>query len=346
VSRVRVLAACLCVWSLMTALGGVTQNFGQFIATRVGVAVGESGCSAPSYALISDLFSPSRRGTAIAVFILGSPIGIMISLGCGGWMNDHLGWRLAMIGLGVPGILLGLLMALTVRDQPRAMPAASSLGRASAQTAIALLKISTFRRTIVANTLIVIGISAMQAFAAPFLMRIDGWTATRAGASLGLLIGLTGVTGTLLSGILADLCARKAMSWIFLPTIAGTLIAIPFYFAAWLAPTGVWTLIWLVVPLFTSTMFIAPSMAAVLAIAPLQFRAVAAATYTTIIGLVGMGVGPTLTGFLSDFLAPSTGINALRYALCLLVVPQVLAVPYFFSAARALASDQKRRGIH
>src|SRR5262245_24116989 len=118
-SRRTVLGLAVAVWSGMTALCGMAANYAMLFASRVGTAIGEAGGSPPSHSLISDYFPKSGRGTAFAIYALAVPVGTSVGAALGGWGNQHLGWRLTFIMVGLPGILLALLVRLTVIEPPR-----------------------------------------------------------------------------------------------------------------------------------------------------------------------------------------------------------------------------------
>ncbi|MBT5600694.1 MAG: MFS transporter, partial [Gammaproteobacteria bacterium] len=118
-SRKTVLAVCLAIWSGMTALCGLAQNFSMLLVARIGVAIGEAGGSPPSHSIISDLFPVSRRATALGIYALGIPIGSAVGFLAGGWINEFFGWRMAFFLVGVPGLLLALFVYLTIREPPR-----------------------------------------------------------------------------------------------------------------------------------------------------------------------------------------------------------------------------------
>ena len=104
-NRVSIISAALVVWSGMTALCGMAQNFGQMLAARIGVGVGEAGCSPPAHSLIADYFPPEKRASALSIYALGIPIGSILGLLAGGWIAEFYGWRMAFYLVGLPGIL-------------------------------------------------------------------------------------------------------------------------------------------------------------------------------------------------------------------------------------------------
>ena len=120
-SRVKILAAAMAVWSIMTALCGMATNFFWLLLARIGVGVGEAGASPPSHSLISDYFPVSTRATALSIYSLGIPIGSWIGTTIGGWGADNLGWRMTFFLVGIPGLLVAALVVLTLREPPRGM---------------------------------------------------------------------------------------------------------------------------------------------------------------------------------------------------------------------------------
>ena len=86
---------------------------------RIGVGIGEAGSTPPSHSMISDLFPPEQRGTAMGVFALGVNFGLLIAYLGGGWLSDNVGWRNTFIAVGLPGILIALLLYLTVAEPHR-----------------------------------------------------------------------------------------------------------------------------------------------------------------------------------------------------------------------------------
>ena len=118
-SRRSVIAIGLAVWSAMTAASGLARSFTQLALARIGVGIGEAAGSPPAHSLLSDYFPPERRATALSIYATGVYIGAMIAFMAGGYIREHLGWRLVYLLVGLPGIPLALLVRTTVRELPR-----------------------------------------------------------------------------------------------------------------------------------------------------------------------------------------------------------------------------------
>src|SRR5210317_1033353 len=121
VGRKRVVAVALAFWSLMTALSGAAQNFVHLLLLRIGVGIGEAGGSPPSHSMISDIFPRHRRAFALSIFSMGVYFGYLFAYGLGGWIAEGLGWRMTFVVLGLPGVVLALIVAVTIKEPPRGM---------------------------------------------------------------------------------------------------------------------------------------------------------------------------------------------------------------------------------
>ena len=120
-TRRSIVAVALAVWSGMTALSGLAQNYMQLLLARIGVAVGEAGGSPPAHAIISDIFEGERRATALAIYSMGINIGVLLGFLLGGWINEFYGWRMAFIVVGLPGVALAVILRLVVAEPVRGL---------------------------------------------------------------------------------------------------------------------------------------------------------------------------------------------------------------------------------
>lgn len=119
VDRRKLVALSLGLWSLMTAVSGAANTFGQLLLARIGVGVGEAGGTPASQSMIADLFPPSRLVLANTLFTIGAAVGSMLGAIAGGNIAAAWGWRSAFIALGIPGVVLALLVRFTVREPAR-----------------------------------------------------------------------------------------------------------------------------------------------------------------------------------------------------------------------------------
>lgn len=336
--RVWVLTGSLVVWSALTALGGLAQNFTQLVATRLGVAAGEAGSTPAAHSLISSYFPPGRRGIPLAIFSLGVPLGTMLGLIAGGWIVEHWTWRQAMIAVGVPGLILAIVTAISLHEPPR--PVGASRAEESMFNTLKMLwKKKSFRHMAFGISAYSMGANATIVFTPAFLMRTYELSSANAGLTLGILYGVAGVGGTLAGGVLGDWLGKRDQRWrLWLPAL-GLLIAMPMTFGAWFAPTAGLSLLLLAGPKFANLLYIGPIFVALHSIAPAQSRATASAFLIFFNSLIGVSLGPLITGMLSDWLTPTFGQFSLRYALCFVLITQVWAAWHFWIAARSIRAE-------
>ena len=336
------LAGALALWSALTACGALAKNFTQLVLSRLGVAAGEAGSTPAGHALIAGYFPANKRGLPLAAFSLGVPIGIMTGLMLGGWLNQAAGWRQTLILAGFPGLILAVLVVLTVRTPTQATAMARKHTDIALLPSLRLLwSKPTFRQMAYALATYSMGANAMIVFTPAFLMRSHGLTSAGAGLSLGLVYGLAGVAGVLLGGLAGDLLGRRDPRWRMWAPGIGLAVAVPFTLGAWLVPSATWSIVLLAVPKFANLLYFGPVFVALQSISPLEMRATASAFLLFFNSLVGQTVGPFVTGFLSDALAPMLGTESLRYALCFMVLTQIAATIHFFLAAHTLAADAR-----
>src|SRR3989440_5092721 len=126
-ARRRILAGGVFVWSLLTAASGLARNFAQLIVARLGVGVGEATCSPASTSLIGDFFPTTWRARAVAIWMLGLPLGLGLANGAGGWILQNWGWRNAFYIAAIPGILCAI-AALAMREPRRGTLEAHAVG--------------------------------------------------------------------------------------------------------------------------------------------------------------------------------------------------------------------------
>jgi len=341
-SRKGVIAVCLAIWSGMTALCGTAGGFAMLLVYRVGVGIGEAGGSPPAHSMISDYFPPERRATALGIFSLGVPIGILIGFLAGGWLDQTLGWRMAFVIVGLPGLLLGLLVVFTLREPPRGhSEGLTTKGDApSAGEVIRFLwRSRAFRHISFASALYTfVGYSSVN-WTPSFLIRSHGMTTGEIGFWLALIYGIGGGLGTVGGGILADRWARSDLRGrAFVPAIA-MLAALPFSILVFVTDSVTVALAALCAPAMLGLMYQAPAFAITQSLATPAMRATAAAVLLFVINIIGLALGPLATGVLSDVLESRFGDDSLRYALLTVSCVLPWSGVHFWLGARTLETD-------
>jgi predicted MFS family arabinose efflux permease len=339
-SRRNIIAGSLAVWSAMTSVCGLVTSFPQLLLGRIGVAVGEAGAGPASHSLIADLFPHGKRATALAVFSTGVPIGILIGLFAGGWLNDTFDWRTAFVVVGLPGIVVSLIVVATMREPPRGAEHAAHNGAESWWAALkTLLEIPAFNYLVLGSALHAYTSYGALQWNPAFMIRIHGMSTAEAGLALGLISGLTGIFGTLGGGWIADRLGRRDIRWYAWTPAVLMAVRVPFYLSAYLATDAATAIACLIIPGLLGNSFTGPVYATIQTLAPVRTRAFASACMLFVISLIGFGLGPLLIGVSSDLLRPRFGEGALAYALCLAVVGDVISVGFFLLAARNLKPD-------
>jgi MFS family permease len=343
-SRKGVIAICITIWSAMTALCGTAAGFATLLVYRVGVGIGEAGGSPPAHSLISDYFPPERRATALGIFSLGVPLGILVGFLAGGWLDQTLGWRQAFIVVGLPGLLVAVLVALTLKEPPRGMSEGLQAESGTPPTAVEVMRFlwraRSFRHVSMGSALYAFVGYSITNWAPSFLARSHGMEPAAIGTSLALVIGVGGGFGVYLGGVLADrLSARDPRGLIYVPA-AAMLLAFPFGFVIYTTDNTSWALALFTIPAFLGLMFQAPAFAVTQSLATPKMRATAAAVLLFVINIIGLALGPAVTGALSDALEPRLGDDSLRYALLIVSMMFVWSAFHFYRAGRTLIADQ------
>lgn len=332
-SHIGVLSGAVVVWSLFTAAGAWAQSFAQLVMSRVGVALGEAGAIPPAHALIARIYPARTRGRAMSFYQLGLPLGTMFGLAGGGLIADSYGWRSALLIMGLPGALLGILIYVTTSVPPRRAPP----GEETPSTARALWQLMAdpvYRNLVFGITAYAFLSYGVSVFQPAVLIRTFGLSTGEAGSLLGVAHGVMGVSGTLAGGYLGDRLSRRdprGKPWFAAGVMA---LSLPFFLAAqFLASSGVMAIVLLCVPFAAWVAFLPPVYSAVQETAPPHLRATAAGLLVLCVNLIGSALGPVVTGRLSDLLTPRLGNDGLRVALACSAVFIVWSTLHFLRAA-------------
>ncbi|WDA40635.1 spinster family MFS transporter [Erythrobacter sp. BLCC-B19] len=319
--RPRLIALALAVWSGMTALCGVAQNFWQLLLARIGVGVGEAGCTPPAHSLISDMVPPDKRASALAFYSLGIPIGSLLGMVIGGLLADYLGWREAFVVVGLPGVTLALVVWFVLKD-PRRSDAAAILQAKAAAPALplrqALAEVMGSRAYIL---LVCAGSGAAflsygkTTWTTIFFQRTHELTAGQTGLWFGIIGGVGGILGTWLGGYLADRYGATNRRHVLTAPAVGMALAIPLAIAAYHAPNWPLALVLIFLPQVFNSLYYGPCYSAAQGLVPIRARAIAAAALLFFQNLIGLGLGPLFFGVLSDVLEPTYGAESVRYVL-------------------------------
>ena len=346
-NRRNLIALALGIWSFFTALSGVAQNFWHLLAARIGVGVGEAGCSPPAHSMIADYYPAEQRATALGIYSLGIPIGIMFGLFAGGWINELFGWRMAFFVVGVPGIILALVVRFSLAEPPRGMAegrADSGTQPGVGETLAYLWQKKSFRHMSFAAALTAFVGYGFVTWAPAFLIRSFGMGTGEIGTWFGLILGIPGGIGIVMGGWLADKFGAKDPKWYLWTTAIALILVTPFNIVVYLATDSTMALLGMIIPVLLGNFYQATTFSQTQGISELRMRAVAAGILLFIINIIGLGFGPQVVGVISDILSARYGTESLRYALLICSLVNVWAGAHYFIAGRHLKDDLVAEG--
>ena len=344
-NRRNLIAVALALWSAMTAACGLAQNFVHLALARVGVGIGEAGCSPPSHSIISDYYPAHQRATAIGIYALGIPFGVMFGLFVGGRINELFGWRQAFFLVGLPGLALALLVRFTIPEPRRGL----SDARADRGEQPGIMETMRFLRRRPAFLHLSFG-AALACFIGygfimwfpSFLIRSHHMKTSDVGLWLGLLIGVVGGLSMYVGGVLADRFSTRDTRWSAWIVTVANLIGLPFGVAAYLVDNPYWALVLFIPPVVAANFWQATTLAQAQSIVRLRMRAQTSAILLFIANIIGLGAGPWAIGAVSDLLAPRYGADSLRYSLLGFSVIGLGVAWHFYQAGKYLQADLAR----
>jgi MFS family permease len=347
-NRRNLIGLSLAIWSGMTALSGLAMNFWQLAAARIGVGIGEAGCSPSAHSMLADLYPAKERATALGIYSLGIPIGIMFGLFAGGAIADTFGWRVAFFIVGLPGLALSAVVFLTVKEPPRghADGHTESDAREGHPSILEVFRFLLARRSFV-HMAAGGGLTAFVGYglvtwAPTFFVRSHDMSLTEAGFWLGLVLGIPGGLGIVAGGWVSDRFGARDARWYLWAVALALGVAVPFGAVALLLESWWLSLLLLSVPVMLGNFYQGTTFAQTQGLAPVYMRAVAAAILLFLLNFIGFVFGPPAVGILSDLLVGSFGDNALRYSLFCWGFVNLWAAFHYWRAGGHLPGDLAR----
>jgi MFS family permease len=352
-NRVKIVSISLAIWSAFTVLTGLAQNFAQMLFARVGVGIGEAGGSPPSHSIISDLYAKDERASALGIYSLGIPLGVMMAYFITGTLlgMEGVSWRVVLIVLGVPGILLAVFMMLRVPEPQRGATDAVKTEKALpkpgdfARNIRELLSIKSWWFMCLAVSFVSFGGYALSNWGIvyigrwkPEMMAPENFRNLMYG--FGVLNALAYGPGTYFGAKLADHLGKKNVSaYGWLPG-AALIIGVPALISAFYVDSVILHMFLIALYTATAGFYLGPAFALAQTLAPIKVRAMSTALFFFILNMIALGGGPTIVGLISQALTPEYGgEQALRLSLTLLIVPFVISIIFFFLTALTLKKD-------
>jgi MFS family permease len=352
-NRRNIIAVSLALWSLMTALCGLAQNFVQLLLARIGVGVGEAGSSPPSHSIIADLYPVEKRASAMAIYTLGVVLGGGFGTMLGGALASHYGWRVAIIAIGIPGLVLALVVRLFMveprrglSDAARAVDAARHPGEVPGIWSAFgdMWRDAAARHLVLAVTLTSLIGYATTYWGPSYLQRSLGFSVGQVALIIAPIAAVLGTVSGVGGGRVADWAAKRwgihAQSW-----MVGLLkcAALPFTVLFFTTDSPAIAIAAYACTTLFANSYLGPTFAMLQGLAPLRMRALWAAITLLAINLIGLGLGPTSIGALSDTLVPYVGkADSLRWALVAVVALTPWAIFHYWRAGVILKRRQEQ----
>ncbi len=349
-NRVNILSIALATWSGFTALTGLASNFLHIGLARMGVGIGEAGGSPPSHSIISDLFPKEERASALGVYSMGIPLGIMAAyfvtaslMGSSGEVD----WRRIFIVLGLTGIGLALIVKLVLKEPVRG---AMEFGEETEIKKPPFLDSLKELMKIPAWWAMCLGIAfgsfvsySKSAFQTKYLVTLDpSFDFQTLVIILGIMNGTTYAAGAFFGARLADKWGKKdirAYGW--LPAISIAL-CLPVELITWWVPSVEIHLIFATLFLLLIGIYLGPSFAIAQTLAPIHMRAMSTALFFFILNMIALGGGPTFSGWIMDLFKENfSDLESIRYAMTVTSFVFVPSVISFLLVSKYLPKDWK-----
>lgn len=344
-NRKNIVSVALVVWSGMTAISGMAQNFMHLLLARIGVGMGEAGGSPPSHSIISDYYPPEKRATALSIYSTGVYIGVFLGFLFGGIIGQQYGWRVAFYALGIPGILYAFLVYFTVKEPIKGMSDAHAPTQHSFMEAVKILfSKKTFIFVSLATGFHTFVNCGMGNWFPPFLARLHGLDTMTIGIWMGLSAGFGGGIGTFVGGYIADRMRHKDLRWYcWISALSNVLLIIPMAILFFHANTNLVIGVTFLTN-FLGALYLGPSIAVSHSLVNAKMRAMASAILFFMLNIIGLGLGPATIGALSDYLTPTYGAEGLRWALTISFAASTIAGILFYMASRTYRQELEISG--
>lgn len=339
-NRRNIISIALALWSGMTAVCGLAQNFTHLLLARIGVGIGEAGSSPPSHSMIADMYPAEKRAMALSIYSLGVTLGAAAGQIFGGNLTYFFDWRTAFFVVGIPGVILAVLVRMFATEPPRRAEPGQVVGEGfpSIREGFASIWANPAARWLIAGVTLTSLIGyALTGWTPPYLIRSFGLNTMQIANFVAPVLAVAGIASGLGSGWLANrLAERYGMQAQPLMIAALKAIALPFLVGFYLFENAYFAVGAYFIALLFQSCYLGPTFSMLQTLAPMKMRAVWAAITLLVINLIGLGLGPTLIGVLSDLYAPRFGEESLRYALLTVGMLTPVAIWFYWMASRRL----------
>lgn len=343
VNRRNFLAGAVVLWSLLTALSGLAKNYVLLLATRIGVGASEAAAAPLSIPMLSDIFPPHKRAFALGFFYASGPIGIFLASAVGGWVASEYGWRHAFWVAGVPGVILAILLATTIREPRRGGAEGRRLKQNKAPVKIKeavahVVKTRGLMPLMAGCAMMGLLNITVSAWGASFFVRVHGLSLKEVGLIIGVGVGVCSTVSPPISGWLADRLSQTDARWPLRIVWIGALAAFALT-AVMLFVGNVWlSVVTFILADMCRVCYTAPTYSTLMTHTEPRMRGTVMSMLQLITSLIGFGLGPLITGMLSDRLGGGTSI---RYALFIVSFLFIIGAIFLMRASHGLYGGRK-----
>lgn len=347
--RPRLLAFGVALWSLLTAASGAARSFTGMLIPRMFIGIGESAATPTSLSMLSDRYPAKQMGIVSAIYYLGVPVGVAMSLLIAGYIGPLIGWRNCFYILGGIGILVSISL-LFLKETPRRGLTEKGSDKIEKlpfsvilREVLAVMKNSTALKCTIAAGVVFHFLLGASAFEQLWYVHERGFEKSDILVKSGWIAVTAGILGNIVGGVLSDIWQEKTgtgrpmfLFWAFL-------ILLPFGLAYRLVDSSS--------PMFWVGMFFAfmqlglvygPSFSTVQELSPPRLKATIMAAYILLLNLIGLGVGGTLAGIMADILTRAGHPEPYSVTLLTFSILAVSGIPLLYIAGKNFHADKAR----
>lgn len=323
VSRKRMIAVGLAVWSLFSGLTGFTTSFWTMFLCRLMVGVGEATLGPAALSLLSDYFPTRMRGTVQAVYASAIATGGGLAFFLGGWIAQSHGWRWAFYLLGFPGLALAVLVFLLKEPHRGRTETAAVAATAKADWRL-LFRSKPLLYIYAGYGLVGLASNNIAVWVTAFLIRVHNLSLLTIGVAAGVISLLVGIPAMILGGYFSDRVSRRLRGGRMAFTSLAALLSVPLWLAL-LFTSHLSVLVAVNIALYAlAILWVGPATADVHDLAGPHLRGLAIGIFFSIVNLGAYFIGSPLIGMLSDQLGVATNPSQMRFSL--LVCPVACAI--------------------
>ena len=319
-NRAKIIAGCVALFGIFAAGCGVAQNFWQMLLFRIGVGAGDAGFGPPVQSLLGDHYPPARRTSATTIIWLGAPIGAVVGSIAGGYFAQYIGWRQWFFTLSLPALLIAAIAFFTLREPVRGMSDPQGLARGkppSIRTVFGfLMKKRSFIHVLIGAALAATAMNGIGQFLARFIVSNHHLGPAAAGGILGEISGVSMASGMALGGFGMDWLAKKDRRWYVWGPAIGLVLTTPLFIWGFLQADINRMIFILIAAHVAMFVYYTPTLGLAANMVGASMRGTSAWLASLVLGLVGVGLGPTIVGMLSDFFAQQAFTGGTFKAVC------------------------------